>query len=107
MKRVAGVITVPAEHMQDYISYHSAVWPEVLAALSRSNITNYSIFSFDQLLFSYFEYIGNAYEVDMAQLASDPLTEQWTLLQSSLQRPLSGRADGEWWAEMSEIFHTG
>lgn len=105
MKRVAQVITVPPEHREEYERYHAAVWPTVLEQISRSNITNYSIFRYGDLLLSYFEYVGDDYEADMAQMAADAETQRWWALQEPLQQPVADRADGEWWHTLPEIFH--
>ncbi|KIP51550.1 L-rhamnose mutarotase [Leucobacter komagatae] len=105
MKRVAQVIGVPPQHWEAYERYHAAVWPTVLEQIALSNIQNYSIYRHGELLFSYFEYVGDDYEADMARMAADPETQRWWSLQQPLQRPLEGRAEGEWWAEMAEVFH--
>jgi hypothetical protein len=42
---------------------------------------------------------------DMARMAADPETQRWWAINMPLQRPLDTRKDGEWWAEMTEIFH--
>ncbi|KRB36802.1 L-rhamnose mutarotase [Microbacterium sp. Root180] len=105
MKRIASVIGLPAENRAEYERYHAAVWPRVLERLTASNITNYSIYRHGELLFSYFEYIGDDYEGDMAAIAADPETQRWWAVQEPLQRPLDERADGEWWHELPEIFH--
>ena len=41
----------------------------------------------------------------MARMAADPETQRWWAINMPLQRPLDTRKDGEWWAEMTEIFH--
>lgn len=106
MKRVAQVIGLPKEHWEAYERYHAEVWPGVLEQIAKSNITNYSIFRHGELLFSYFEYVGDDFEADMARMAEDPETQRWWSVQEPLQRPLDGRADGEWWTTLPEVFHT-
>lgn len=105
MKRVASVIGLPPEHREEYERYHAAVWPEVLERLTASNIRNYSIFRFGELLFAYYEYVGDDEAADMAAIAADPATQRWWAVQEPLQRPLDERAEGEWWMEIPEIFH--
>ncbi|GAA1327059.1 L-rhamnose mutarotase [Leucobacter albus] len=105
MQRIAQVIGLPAEHREEYERYHAAVWPTVLEQITRSNIRNYSIFRHGELLFSYFEYVGDDYEADMAKMAEDPETQRWWAVQQPLQRPLPERAAGDWWAELPEVFH--
>ncbi len=88
-----------------YKLYHSAVWPEVLAKISECNIRNYSIFFKDGILFSYFEYIGEDFSADMAEMAADPKTQEWWAIMGPMQQPVENRVEGEWWAGMEEIFH--
>ncbi len=44
MHRHGMVIRVKPERLQEYKALHATVWPEILAAISASNIRNYSIF---------------------------------------------------------------
>lgn len=105
MKRVASVIGLPAENVEVYERLHAAVWPEVLARLSASNVSNYSIYRYGDLLISYFEYTGDDYDADMAAMAADPATQRWWAVCEPLQRPVTDRAEGEWWRELPEVFH--
>ncbi|HCW65854.1 MAG TPA: L-rhamnose mutarotase, partial [Thalassospira lucentensis] len=57
------------------------------------------------LLFAYFEYVGTDFDADMAKMAADPETQRWWSFCEPLQRPLESRNEGEWWAEMEEVFH--
>lgn len=106
MRRVASVIGLPAENVAEYESLHANVWPEVLAQIESSNIRNYSIYRFNEMLFSYFEYVGEDYEADMARMALDPATQRWWAVCGPLQRPMEDRGEGEWWHEIPEVFHT-
>ena len=105
MKRVAQVIGLPAENAAEYERLHAEVWPTVLDRLARSNIRNYSIYRHGELLFSYFEYVGDDYEADLAAIAADPETQRWWTFTDPLQRPVPEHADGEWWHELPEVFH--
>lgn len=105
MKRVGSVLKVRPEKFEEYKRYHQAVWPEVLQKITECNIRNYSIYHKDGYLFSYFEYVGSDYEADMAKMAADPKTQEWWALMKPLQEPLPTRREGEWWAEMEEVFH--
>jgi L-rhamnose mutarotase len=105
MRRVAQVIGLPAAGIEEYERLHRAVWPEVCARLTASGVTNYSIFRYGELLFSYFEYIGDDYDADMAAIAADETTQQWWALCGPLQRPLEDRQPGEWWMTIPELFH--
>ena len=106
MKRIASVIGLPPESVERYEELHAAVWPTVLARISASHIVNYSIYRYGELLLSYFEYEGSDYDADMAAMSADPATQEWWAVCMPLQRPVENRAEGEWWKELPEIFHT-
>lgn len=107
MQRMGHVIGLRPEHVEEYRRLHADVWPEVLARLAASNISNYSIFlrQPENLMFSYWEYIGSEFEADNAAIAADPVTRRWWAICGPMQAPLDSRADGEWWAPMDEVFH--
>ena len=106
MKRYGSVIRVVPEKLEEYKQLHAAVWPGVLKMIRECNIRNYSIYYRDGFLFSYYEYIGNDYETDMAKMAADPGTQRWWKVTDPCQRPIEPAAQGEWWAGMEEVFHT-
>ena len=106
MRRIAQVIGIKQEHIAEYERIHAAVWPEVLAMIRACNIRNYSIFRHDTTLIAYFEYIGDDYAADMARMAEDPKTQEWWRITDPMQEPLSGRAEGQWWLPLPEVFHT-
>ena len=105
MKRFGQVIGVKEEKLTEYKQLHAAVWPEVLRTITDCGIRNYSIYLKNGLLFAYFEYVGDDYDADMAKMAKDPITQKWWELCMPCQSPVQGRAEGEWWANMEEVFH--
>ncbi len=105
MKRYGFVIGVKPEKLEEYKRLHAAVWPKVLEMITLCNIRNYTIFLKDHLLFGTYEYVGDDYEKDMARMAADPVTQEWWKLTDPCQQPLDTRHEGEWWAEMEEVFH--
>lgn len=107
MKRYGQVIGLGADGIAQYKALHAEVWPSVLAMISACNIRNYSIFlkEPENLLFASFEYHGTDFAADMARMAADPETQKWWDLCMPLQRPLETRDEGEWWADMEEVFH--
>lgn len=106
MKRYGQVIRVNPETFGEYVRYHADVWPDILKMIYECNIRNYSIFHKDATLFAYFEYIGDDFKADMAKMAADPKTLEWWDIMMPMQEPLETRAEGEWWADMDEVFHT-
>jgi L-rhamnose mutarotase len=105
MKRYGMTIRIKAGAEEAYREHHARVWPEVLEAIRASNIANYSIFLKEGRLYSYFEYVGDDFQSDMAKMARDARTREWWDLIGPMQEPLETRKSGEWWAEMEEVFH--
>jgi L-rhamnose mutarotase len=106
MRRFGQVIGVKPEAIAEYERLHAQVWPEVLATIHACNIRNYTIFRHEQMLFAYFEYVGDDYAADMAIMAADPKTREWWAYTDPLQEPLPDRAEGEWWHTLHEVFHS-
>lgn len=105
MKRFGQIIGVDPLRFEEYKNYHAAVWPEILDMIKACNISNYSIFHKDNQLFAYFEYTGADFAADMAKMSADPKTREWWAIMEPMQRPVSTRVQGEWWANMEEVFH--
>ena len=105
MKRYGMVIKVVPEKIEEYKRLHAAVWPDVLGMIADCNIANYSIYLKDDFLFSYFEYTGSDLAADMAKMAADPTTQRGWDVCKPCQSPLATRHEGEWWADMEEVFH--
>jgi L-rhamnose mutarotase len=105
MKRYGQIIGLKPEHYEKYVEYHAAVWSSVLQRITECNIRNYTIFYRDNLLFAYFEYIGDDFDGDMAKMADDPETQRWWTIMDPMQKPISSCKENEWWAKMEEVFH--
>ncbi|MFF0223339.1 L-rhamnose mutarotase [Streptomyces sp. NPDC004629] len=104
VQRYGMVIEVRAEKLEEYRRLHAQPWPGVLETLRAHHIANYSIFEHSGLLFSYFEYHGDDFAADMAAIAADPVTQEWWKLTDPCQRRLATAGDGEWWAQMEQVF---
>ena len=105
MKRFGMVIKLKTGSAAAYREYHAAVWPEVLKMIRECNISNYSIYFKDDVLFGYYEYHGSDIKTDLAKMAAHPKTQEWWSVMKPLQEPVATRKAGEWWAEMEEVFH--
>jgi len=108
-QRYGMVIKVLPEKLDEYKRLHAAVWPDVLKMITECNIRNYSIYlrrlSGEHYLFSYFEYVGDDFDADMAKMAADPTTQKWWAECKPCQQPVDDAAEGEWWASTEEVFH--
>ena len=93
------------EKIQEYESLHADPWPEALQTIHDCNLRNYSIFRHEDMVFSYFEYIGDDYEADMEKMAQDPVTQEWWKHTKPCFIPYSFRPDSEFYADMKQIFY--
>ncbi|HUY77215.1 MAG TPA: L-rhamnose mutarotase [Ktedonobacterales bacterium] len=105
MRRFGQVIGVKPEFADEYERLQAAMWPEIRAAMTASQVRNYTIFRHGETLFGYFEYLGDDFAADMARLNDEPKMREWWTLTGPMQQPLADRAPGEWWLTMREIFH--
>jgi L-rhamnose mutarotase len=105
MKRYGMVIKVGPGKLEQYKRLHAKAWPGVLRMIKECSIRNYSIYHKDDMIFSYFEYVGDDFEADMAKMAADETTQRWWDVCKPCLQPLETRAEGEFWANMEEVFH--
>jgi len=107
MRRFGQIIGINANRIDEYISLHTSIWPEITLALAAAEIHNYSIFHRGDLLFGYYEYRGpeDEYDERMAMVAASPKMAEWWAVVGDMQRPLPGRAPGAWWVDMDCAFH--
>ena len=105
------MIGLRPEKLDEYVRLHAAVWPGVLKTINDCHIRNYSIYlrrlpDGRHYLFSYFEYTGDDFHADMARMAADPAH---AAMVGRLQAVPASRCpivrQGEWWAQMEEVFH--
>lgn len=105
VQRLASVIRLDPEGVEEYERLHADAWPGVLAKISECNIRNYSIYRYGLLLFSYFEYVGDDIDADMAKMGEDQTTQDWWAVCKPLQRQVDEVVGDEWWHTIPEIFH--
>ena len=107
MRRMGLCNRLRPEKAAEYKALHAAAWPGVLATISACNIRNFSIFlrEPENLLFAYWEYHGGDFVADARKMAADPATREWWTLTDPCQEPFETRKEGDWWADMTEVFH--
>jgi L-rhamnose mutarotase len=107
MERMAQIVRLRPEVIEEYKRIHAAVWPEILELISACNITNYTIFlrEPENLLFAYWEYVGTDFPADMARMRADARMQDWWRITDPMQTPLETAAEGEWWARIEPVFH--
>ena len=103
--RIGQMIRVKPEGKQAYIDWHANPLPGVNEMIKQCNIQNYSIYSRGDYLFSYFEYVGDDYEADMAKMDADEVTLRWWTFTKPCFEKFSIRPDAEFYADMKQIFY--
>jgi L-rhamnose mutarotase len=108
VQRIAQIIRLKPESIEEYKRIHAEVWPGVLAKIAECGISNYSIFlrEPENLLFAYMEYDGDDFEADMAKMAEDSTTQEWWKITDPMQQSLETVTGDQWWAPAEEVFHT-
>ncbi len=105
MKRYGSVARIRPGGYGEYKRLHADVWPGVLDKIRQHNIRNYSIYHHDGWLFSYFEYIGEDFEADMAGMAEDETTQKWWAVVTPSLESWGPREKEKWWENCEEVFH--
>lgn len=105
VRRYGQIIRVKPEKLEVYKKLHANPWEGVNRMIKICNIQNYSIFYKEGFLFAYFEYVGDDFEADMRKMAEDKTTQLWWGETDICQFPIETAKEGEWWANMEEIYH--
>lgn len=94
------------EKRDEYLELHSAVWPGVEAMITECGIRNFTIFVRGDVLFGYYEYVGDDYEADQARMSADPISQEWWSKTDPCQYGFDADApDGTQWQELDEAWH--
>ena len=106
IKRFGMVIKLKEEMIDEYKKLHADDNAGVRDLLSKYNMQNFSIFLHrlddgNYYEFGYYEYVGDDFEADMAQLAAEPRNKAWLEVCDPMQIPLEGY-DG--WADMEQVY---
>lgn len=105
MKRVAFVLKVREDRIEEYKEHHRAVWPEMLDALQRTGWHNYSLFMReDGLLFGYFETPEN-FQAALDGMAREEVNARWQEFMAPYFEALGGARPDEMMVELGEVFH--
>jgi L-rhamnose mutarotase len=107
MKRIAFMLTVRPEKLDEYRQVHKNVWPEMLDALEAAGWHNYSLFlSRDGHLFGYFE-TPKDFETAKEMMAEKEVNERWQAQMAQYFESADGdetHAD-DMMIELEEVFH--
>ena len=99
MNRFGFTLKIRPEMAADYRRHHAAVWPEMLDALRRAGIRNYTIFRHGTQMFGYFE--SDDLEAAARFMAEQDVSARW---QDAMARLLEDRVPNEGAPRLVEIF---
>ena len=98
MERVCFQVQVRADRLEEYRERHTAVWPEMLAALSEADWRNYSLFlREDGLLVGYLE--TEDFEAAKRAMEETDVNARW---QAEMAPFFAGALEFE---RLQEVFH--
>ena len=106
VKRVGIVVGIHAEKIPEYKRLHADDYDGVRDLLTKYHMRNFNIFLQKMpdgkwYEFGYYEYVGDDFKGDMAQLAKEPRNIEWLKVCDPMQVPLPG-ATG--WTEMEQVY---
>ena len=93
------------EKRAEYLELHANAWPGVEAMITECGIRNFTIFVLSDVIFGYYEYIGDDYEADQARMAEDPTTREWWSRTAPCQLPFEPDSSEPNWQQLDEAWH--
>ena len=103
MQRIAFLAKLHPGAEEAYDRAHTAVWPDMLALLKRSGISEFSIFRRDQLLFLTM-HVEDDFEATWQRVEADPVNTRWQATMAPLMAPSEPNRPGERFLMMEEVF---
>lgn len=104
MQRVAFLLKVKPEMIEEYKRRHREVWPEMLAALRETGWHNYSLFlREDGTLFGYLE--TPDFEAARAGMAAKEVNARWQADMAPFFEQLESQRPDEGLLVLEEVFH--
>ena len=105
MRRVAFLLKVKEDKIDEYVKHHETVWPEMLDALRRTGWHNYSLFMReDGLLFGYFE-TPDTFGAALDGMSKEEVNKRWQEFMAPYFEGLGGAHADENMVELKEVFH--
>ncbi|MDF2442647.1 MAG: L-rhamnose mutarotase [Subtercola sp.] len=103
--RFGMVARLRPEKREEYLELHRDVWPGVESTIRQCGIRNFSIFVIGEVIFGYYEYVGDNFDDDQRRMAADPLTQEWWSRTAPCQLPFEADSAEPNWQPMAEAWH--
>ncbi|UCF14267.1 MAG: L-rhamnose mutarotase [Phycisphaerales bacterium] len=105
VKRVGMVVGIKPDKIEEYKRLHADGNAGVRDLLNKYHMHNFSIFLTEiggkWYEFGYYEYAGDDFDADMAELAKEPRNIEWLQICDPMQIPLEGETS---WREMERVY---
>ncbi|MET4925445.1 L-rhamnose mutarotase [Streptomyces sp. PSRA5] len=104
MPRVCFLLKVRQERLAEYRERHTAVWPEMLAALGAAGWRDYSLFLRDDgLLVGYL--VTDDFAAARATMAATDVNARWQAEMAPYFEALDGAGPDDAMVQLTEVFH--
>ena len=105
VRRFGMAARLVPEKREEYLRLHSDVWPQVEATITECGIRNFTIFVLGDVIFGYYEYVGDDFEADQARMAEDATMQRWWALTAPCQLPFTDNSGSPNWQVLDEVSH--
>ena len=108
MKRFVKALDLKADPgvVEAYVAHHRAVWPEVERSLRRIGIRAMDIYLVGRRLVMIMDTDDDFDGAEaFARHLADPTCREWEALMAGFQQPVPGATPGEWWADLTPVYH--
>jgi len=73
--------------------------------ITECGIRNFTIFVLGDVIFGYYEYVGDDFEADQARMAEDRMTQAWWSRTAPCQLPFEPSSSEPNWQQLDEVWH--
>jgi L-rhamnose mutarotase len=105
VRRFGMAARLVPDKREEYLRLHREVWPQVEAMNAAAGIRNFTIFVIDDVIFGYYEYIGDDFEADQARMAEDETMQLWWSFTAPCQLPFTADSTAANWQLLDEVSH--
>ena len=104
MQRVAFMLKVKQEKMEEYKKHHENIWPEMLEALSEAGWHNYSLFMTEEgVLFGYVE--TPDFDQALAKMAETDVNTRWQDFMAPYFENIGGKHADDNMVPLERVFY--
>jgi L-rhamnose mutarotase len=101
--RIGFTLNLNPDRIAEYEASHRKVWPEMLALLTASGITRYSIFRRGTELFLTFT--CDDFEKTWSEIEKSPVNARWQRAMAPFFAPMGEKKPGERFPMWQEVFY--